>query len=102
MSKIAHQIFLAFFMDRFEDVTKEPHQYLLIILTQGYQETYRVGSGILLYQWPAVYLLKKRVRDHVRAHKINSLLLKAFTGPNLRNIMTLCIDAHPTLIRLSV
>ncbi len=58
---LAHQIFptqKAFFLESYEDAVKDPHGYLIVDLTPGCPDQYRVRSGILPRQWPVVYLPK--------------------------------------------
>lgn len=63
MSILAQQIFpgrKAFFLESFEDATKDPHGYLILDLTPSCPETYRLRSGVLPHQWPVVYLPKSK------------------------------------------
>ncbi|KAM9771402.1 uncharacterized protein ACBT44_012388 isoform 1-T1 [Syngnathus typhle] len=48
-----------FFLESFEDATKEPHGYLLIDLTPSCPEQYRLRTGVLPSQWPVVYIPKQ-------------------------------------------
>nr|DAC81316.1 TPA_asm: FtsK [Larimichthys croaker adintovirus] len=59
MNILAHQIFpsqKAFFLESFEDATKDPRGYLLVDLTPSCPEPYRLRTGILPPQWPVVYV----------------------------------------------
>ena len=59
---LAQQIFpgqKSFFLESFEDATADPHGYLIVDLTPRCPESYRLRSGVLPEQHPAVYLPKR-------------------------------------------
>jgi len=58
---LARQIFpsqKAFFLESFEDATRDPHGYLIVDLTPVCPERYRLRSGVLPHQRPTVYVPK--------------------------------------------
>ena len=63
MNILAHQIFPSqktFFLESFEDATRDPYGYLILDLTPSCPERYRVRSGLLPEQWPVIYLPKDK------------------------------------------
>lgn len=60
---LAQQIYPSehvFFLQSFEDATREARGYLILDLTPLCPESYRLRTGVLPHQWPAVYLRKSR------------------------------------------
>ena len=49
-----------YFLQSFNDATKEPYSYLIVDLRPHCPEHYRLRSGILPNQWPVVYQYKKK------------------------------------------
>ena len=49
-----------FFLDSYTDATLEPHGYLLIDLTPQCPERFRLRTGLLPREWPAVYIHRKK------------------------------------------
>lgn len=63
LNVLARQMFpgqTKFFLDCYEDATKEPHTYLLIDLRTECPDSFRLRTGILPSEWPTVYLSKKK------------------------------------------
>lgn len=48
-----------FFLEAFEDATKQPYCYLLVDLKAQTPEDYRLRTGLFQPDWPATYIMKK-------------------------------------------
>ena len=63
MNILAQQMFpsnKSFFLESFEDATREPHGYLILDCTPTCPDRFRLRSGLLPREWPCVYLPKCR------------------------------------------
>lgn len=63
MNILGRQIFPSqktFFLESFEDATRDRYGYLILDLTPSCPERYRVRSGLLPDQWPVIYLPKAK------------------------------------------
>lgn len=49
-----------YFLQSFNDATKDPYSYLIVDMRPECPEHLRLRTGLLPNQWPAVYLYKKR------------------------------------------
>ena len=61
MNILAQQMFPSrkkYFLESLEDATRQPHSYLLLDLTHHCPDQFRLRTGLLPGEWPAVYLPK--------------------------------------------
>lgn len=49
-----------FFLQSYEDATRNPHGYLLVDLTANCPDAFRLRSGLMPDEWPVIYLPRKK------------------------------------------